>query len=243
MMYRLLHDARGHDVTFICDEVVTGKGQTRLHTCSPQKQQLALDDSADDEGTWDDDLKQSDLDESESPKTTATKWFGASKIVLSQWPYFGTMFSSEFAEGVSGRTEIRIKDINAKTFKEMLHFLYFGNLPNSSHEVFVSDDPAKAKEASWEGLYLAAHRYRIDDLRRQALDKILERITKGNAVAFLFRSAYLFEELRVPVIQAIATVCHAEIVKKETREKYMDHPEFSELLGDIFEVYHTCREY
>ncbi|KAF9325104.1 hypothetical protein BG006_011388 [Podila minutissima] len=100
---------------------------------------------------------------------SATKTFHARKIVLSQWPYFRTVL----AEGGSGKKEIRIKDVNANTFQQTLFFPYDGEFHDPPCQISESTDPVKAKKASWEGLYLAAHRYRIDDLRKQALDEIL----------------------------------------------------------------------
>ncbi|KAF9280805.1 hypothetical protein BGZ74_002520 [Mortierella antarctica] len=92
------------------------------------------------------------------------------------------------------------------------------------------------------GLHLAAHRYRIDDLRKQALDEILGHLDKSDTIDFLFRSAYLLEVLRSPVIKFIAKECPACITHKDTRDKYKEHPEFSELLGELFGEYHRLEE-
>lgn len=88
---------------------------------------------------------------------------------------------------------------------------------------------------------MAAHRYRMNDLRKQAIDKILQHLGSSDAIAFLFHSVYLFRELRVPVIEHITKTRHTEIVKKENRVKYKDHPEFSEPLGELFEAYRNLR--
>lgn len=117
-----------------------------------------------------------------------------------------------------------------------------GQLDSPLPEILERDDPTKAEWTSWEGIYLAAHRHRIDDLRKQALDKMLEHLGDCDAIAFLFRSAYLFEGLRGLVITQIANERHATIVNKETREKYVDHPECYELLGELFKAFHSIRE-
>ncbi|KAF9333877.1 hypothetical protein BG006_003030 [Podila minutissima] len=147
------------------------------------------------------------------------------------------MFSKDLTEGGSGKTEFRIRDINRSTFLQMLNFLYMGEFDGSPPAILESNNPDMAKESTWEGLYLAVHRYRIDDLRKQALDKILGHLDKSDAVALLFWLAYLFEELRGPVIKHIAQVCHVEIAKKETHNIYKDHLEGSELLVELFDAH------
>ncbi|KAF9386240.1 hypothetical protein CPB97_003922 [Podila verticillata] len=174
--------------------------------------------------------------------TSTTSTFGAHKVVLAQWPYFKSMFSSEFIEGGSGTGPIRIKDVNAKTFRVMMYFMYVGEVESGPIELLKSHDPIQAAKVSWEALYLAANRYQIADLRKLALDKITGNLDKMDTIEFLFRSAYLFEELRTPVIAYIAKVRHSEVAKKETREKYMEHPEFCELLGEMYDAYHNRTE-
>ncbi|KAF8926628.1 hypothetical protein BGZ52_005374 [Haplosporangium bisporale] len=126
--------------------------------------------------------------------SVATRWV-AHKAVVSQWPYFKQTFSIELAKG---------------------------ELESIPSEMLESDDPTKAKQPTWEGLYLAAHQFRIDDLRKQALDMILGDLADSDVIPFLFRLAYLFEELRDPVIKHITRKCHNEIVK-EVRVNYTAH--------------------
>lgn len=40
------------------------------------------------------------------------------------------------------------------------------------------------------------------------------------------------------MIKYIAKEHHAEISKREIREAHKDHPEFSELLGELYEAFH-----
>ncbi|KAG0349700.1 hypothetical protein BG005_010808, partial [Podila minutissima] len=180
-------------------------------------------------------------EETDSIKAPVTERYGGHKIVVSQWPYFRTMFASEMADGRSGNTDIHVKDSNASSFQKLLFFVYHGELDCPPTEILESDDPEKAQMASWGQIYLTALRHRIDDLRKQALDPILRHLDKLDAIAFLFRSAYLFEELRDSVVKHIFQDRHAEIVKKETKDKYKDHPELSELLGELFEAYRDLR--
>ncbi|KAF9333874.1 hypothetical protein BG006_003027 [Podila minutissima] len=134
------------------------------------------------------------------------------------------MFASQMAEGRSGNTVIHVKDSNASSFQKLPFFVYHGELDYPPTEILESGDPEKAQKASWEQIYLAVLRYQIDDLRKQALDAILGHLDKLDATAFLSD--------RHSVVKHIIQERHAEIVKKETR--YKDHPEFSELLGELF---------
>lgn len=52
---------------------------------------------------------------------------------------------------------------------------------------------------------------------------------------FLFRTAYLFADLRDPVIKYAAQSCGSTLASKSARAKYMDHPESAELFGDLLE--------
>ncbi|KAF9377622.1 hypothetical protein CPC16_011738 [Podila verticillata] len=119
------------------------------------------------------------------------------------------------------------------------------DIGNSEHEktkLLESQDGPKAKGTSYEQLYLAAGRYRIDDLRKLALGWILKCLGKADAVAFLFRTGYLFKELRGPVIRHIAKECHAEVAKKEILKEHKDRPEFCELLSELLDAYHELRK-
>lgn len=256
---RLFYDSIGVDVAFVCDDILKEDCTSKVEPADVPKhvpkqdtilcevESLAVGESSrqsqpavEMRGS----VGSSALTtvHQKGSTTSVTHTFGAHKVVLAQWPYFRTMFSSDFVEGSSGSTPIQIKDVNAKTFKAMMYFMYVGEVESGSIEMLKSHDPAQAADVSWEALYLAADRYRIDDLRKLALDKITENLGKMDAIELLFRSAYLFEELRGRVIGYIAKDRHAEVAKKGIREKYMDHPEFSELLGEIYDAYHDLRK-
>lgn len=54
---------------------------------------------------------------------------GAHRLVLTQWPYFRTMFEGGFAESSPGEKRIMITDVKADTFRLLLRFMYTGKLP------------------------------------------------------------------------------------------------------------------
>lgn len=161
---------------------------------------------------------------------------GGHKLVLRQWPYFRTMFESEFAEGGDGDKMIRIKDTSPKAFQMLLRFMYTCKLPDDDKPTKVYVDVFnKHTDISWETLYLAAHRYDIQELCQIARDSILANLNLTGTVPFLFRSAYLFEDLREPVIKYVAASCGSIIASKSAREMYMDHPEGARIFGELFE--------
>ncbi|KAG0090245.1 hypothetical protein BGZ92_003357 [Podila epicladia] len=63
----------------------------------------------------------------EDPPTQTMK-IGAHKLVLTQWPYFKSMFEGGFAESGDGAKQIKIEDIKPATFRLMIKLMYFGNL-------------------------------------------------------------------------------------------------------------------
>lgn len=163
-----------------------------------------------------------------------TSIIGAHKLILSQWPYFQVMFESGFSEGGPGEKRIHVKDSKAATFKLLLRYLYTEKLPQDVQPIIAHNDALTSmEEVSWEELYLIADRYEIDGLRQSALGHLLPGSSSEGVIPFLFRTAYLFEELRAPVVKYIATVCSSEIATKTTQQLYTGHPECRELFGEI----------
>ncbi|KAI9236323.1 MAG: hypothetical protein BYD32DRAFT_437535 [Podila humilis] len=165
---------------------------------------------------------------------TTTSTVGAHKLILAQWPYFSMMFESGFSEGGPGEKRIRVKDTKAPTFKLLLRYMYTEKLSEFSQPtVAYRDAITNMEEVSWEDLYLAADRYEVDALRQNALGHLLPGSKSEGVIPFLFRTAYLFEELRTPVIKHIAMICSSEIADKTTQQIYADHPQCRELFGEI----------
>ncbi|KAF9326814.1 hypothetical protein BG006_009800 [Podila minutissima] len=171
---------------------------------------------------------------STEPGTPTTSAVGAHKLVLSQWPYFQMTFKSGFSEGGPGEKRIQVKETKAATFKLLLRYLYTESLPQGAQpKTAYTDVLMSAEEVSWEDLYLVADRYEIDGLRQSALGHLLPGSSSESVISFLFRTAYLFKELREPVVKYVARTCGAEISKKAVQQEYADHPERAELFGEI----------
>ncbi|KAG0257346.1 hypothetical protein BG011_004020 [Mortierella polycephala] len=157
----------------------------------------------------------------------------AHKIVLSQFDYFRTMFSSSFAEGGPGIKRITIKDTDVFCFRLLIEFLYLGQLRPFTTPKELSEEQATDHRPTWEDVYIIADRYNIPELRRLAGSRIVAGLNGTWAVPFLFRTAYLFDELRQPVIKYVVKNKMTQVASKKTQEEYFDHPECSAIFGEI----------
>lgn len=164
---------------------------------------------------------------------TRTETVSAHKIVLCHFEYFKTMFSGPFAEGGPGVKRIKIKDADICCFRLLIEFLYLGQLRLTSAPIVLTEDQAEDDIPTWEDVYLVSDRYDIPELRRMALLKILGGLDSAWAIPFLFRTAYLFDEMRLPVIKFLVRNCVTSIVDKNLQKKYYDHPECSSIFGEI----------
>ncbi|KAF9369105.1 hypothetical protein CPC16_004764 [Podila verticillata] len=157
LMDRYYRNKESHDVFFSCE---VGSF-------------VNSDNSQNNKGQNDNDqnhIAKSNIDlENEAVKPVEASTLGAHRFVLSQWPYFKAMFESEFEEGGSGAKMIRVKEVRMRTFQIMIQFMYMGTLKSDIAALY--EDNA-TDQASWEGLYIAADRYRIDDMRKLALATI-----------------------------------------------------------------------
>lgn len=161
---------------------------------------------------------------------------GAHKLILCQWSYFKAMFEGGFVEGGAGNKEVRIKDASPKAFLQLLRFMYTGRLPDDVKPRTVYMDPLnRCTDASWESLYLLADRYKVEELIVIARAKILSKFNSEETVPFLFRTAYLFTDLREPVIKYMVDSCGSIIASKSTRLDYVDHPDGVQIFGELFE--------
>jgi len=168
---------------------------------------------------------------------------GAHKLMLCQWPYFKAMFEGGFSEGGPGNKTIRIKDASPKAFHLLLRFMYTGKLLDDAKPKTIYMDPLnKYMDASWESVYLLAHRYDIQELTAMARSSILSELKLEETVSFLFRTAYLFMDLREPVIRYMATSCGSILASKSIRLDYMDHPEGVQIFGELFEQLYAIKK-
>ncbi|KAF9317836.1 hypothetical protein BG003_000232 [Podila horticola] len=163
----------------------------------------------------------------------------AHRLVLCQWPYFKAMFEGGFAESGPDQKQILIKDVKHSAFQAMLKFMYVGKLPRDIGTMVVcADELVDDQLLSLEDLFLVSHRYDVPELCAQVAAKILSRLDATNCISFLFRSGYMFNELRGPVIKIVVKTCGNQIAKRSIRDSYKDHPDFVDILGELFEQHH-----
>ncbi|KAF9325533.1 hypothetical protein BG006_010984 [Podila minutissima] len=145
----------------------------------------------------------------------------AHKLVLNQWPYFKRMFSSDFMEGGAGEKEIQVKDVKPQVFQLLLRFMYTGTIPQEKHpSTTFADTLTDPQEVCWEDLFLAAHRYELDELCEFAQNNMLENLTPEAAIPFLFRTGYLFDSLRAPSIKFIASTSASHVANNAFRVEF-----------------------
>ncbi|KAF9395904.1 hypothetical protein CPC16_006187 [Podila verticillata] len=167
---------------------------------------------------------------------------GAHRLVLTQWPYFRAVFDGGFTESSPGEKRIMINDVQADTFKLLLRFMYTGKLPLDAQPKNVYTSFMTKQHLSWEQIFAAAYRYNIPELCQLAQEKILTGLSPSMSVDFLFRTGYQYDELRGPVIKYIAKNCGSQVATKTSRDKYKNHPDIIDILGELFEQYFSLHK-
>ncbi|KAF9304092.1 hypothetical protein BGZ74_002410, partial [Mortierella antarctica] len=134
----------------------------------------------------------------------SAKQIGAHKLVLRQWPYFRWMLESEFVEGGPGDQRIQIRDVKPTTFRVLVWLMYAGEIPQGVMPARVCaavEGQAGADQTSFEEVFLAAHRYELQELCAWVQKTIDTNVNSTDAIPFLFCVGYLFDELRVPMVK------------------------------------------
>lgn len=162
----------------------------------------------------------------------------AHKLVLCQWPYFKAMLKVD-TQRVVQEKQIHIQDTKKTAFRFLLKFMYVRRLPQDIDTMPVCVHEIKdEKEASLEDLFHASHRYGVLPLYKQVASLIIRKLDASNCIAFFFRSAYMFSELRGPVIKIVVKYCGDQIAKTSIRDSYRDHQDWYDILCHLFEAHH-----
>ncbi|KAG0015044.1 hypothetical protein BGZ81_000122, partial [Podila clonocystis] len=251
ILEKLYNDEAHEDVFFVFDSIsdatastgqldinpgTTSNTSTDANVSVEHQQDPGMDSKNSDEGKGR--LKSDCIHSRGSGQIT----IGAHKLVLCQWPYFKSMFESGFKEGGAGNKEVRVRDTSPKAFHLLLRFIYTGNLPRNATPTTVFMDPLNDLDASWESLYLLAHRCDIQELIDIARARILSKLNPEESVEFLFRTAYLFTDLREPVIKYAVESCGSILSSKSVRETYSDHPEGVQIFGEVLEQLYVIKK-
>lgn len=161
----------------------------------------------------------------------------AHKLFLCQWLYFQSMLKVD-TQRVVQEKQIQVQDTKETAFLFLLKFMYVKRLPQDIDTMPVCVDETKDEEASLEDLFHVSHRYDVLPLYKQVTSLIIQKLDASNCIAFLFRSAYMFSELREPVIKIVAKICGDQFAKRSIRDQYNDHPDYADIMGDLFEAHH-----
>ncbi|KAI9231948.1 MAG: hypothetical protein BYD32DRAFT_429556 [Podila humilis] len=169
----------------------------------------------------------------------APKKIGAHKMILWQWPYFRTLLESAPAHKPFGPVTIRLRSTDADTLKIMIRFMYIQMLPTrlSTFQDEEDDDTTWTSTSNWEKVFIAAERFNVDELQRIACSKVLDGLSEATAIPFLFRTAYLYSDLRGTVVEYVAQKLHHVVTKRPFRDAYGGHSDFRELHGEIFQAF------
>lgn len=99
------------------------------------------------------------------------------------------MLNGYFKEGIASEKEIQILDVKPKVFQLLVPLMYIDIIQEEDHPsaTFV-DTVASPREACWEDVFLAAHRYELDELCDLAQKNIPDKLTPQTAIPFLFRT-------------------------------------------------------
>lgn len=93
-------------------------------------------------------------------------------ILAARSAYFKKMFTIDMVE--SQTNEVLIPDTSYDTFEEMLHFIYTGRVTSTTNFSFLAME-----------LFVAAHRYQIEDLQKMCENEILENLNEQNSAEVL----------------------------------------------------------
>lgn len=136
------------------------------------------------------------------------------------------MFDSGFSEGDPGEQRVQIKDVKPATFRVLVRFMYANEIPQNEMPTQVcADDQGSADQSSFE-VFLAAHRYELQELCERAQELVVSTKDSADAVPFLFHIGYLFDGLRAPMVKMAASSCSEVIASQTFLQEHMGHPKF-----------------
>lgn len=183
--------------------------------------------------------KETDNDREHEAVEDVPKKIGAHKMILWQWPYFRSLLESAPAQMTFGPVTIRLRSTDADTLTIMVRFMYIQMLPTrlSTFQDEEDDDTTRTSTSNWEKVFIAAERFKVEELQRIACSKVLDGLSEATAIPFLFRTAYLYSDFRGTVVEYVAQNLHHVVTKRPFRDAYGDHSDFRELHGEIFQAF------
>ena len=137
---------------------------------------------------------------------------GHKNILVASSPVFAAMFKHDMVENIKG--SVVIEDIEPTVFKEILRFMYSGNVERLEDMVFE--------------LAVAADMYRLDGLKVMCEMHLWKTLTKNNAIDVLeYADKYRAAELKKYALEFI-TAHAADVITMEGSESFRESDLFLE---------------
>ncbi|KAG0086169.1 hypothetical protein BGZ93_000261 [Podila epicladia] len=179
--------------------------------------------------------------EKESVADAARK-IGAHKIILGQWPFFRRLLESASAQNCFGPLTIRLRSTDMETLTIVIRFMYTQLVPTQlatfkDEEDYDATITAWTSSSNWEKVFIAAERFKVEELQRIACLEVLHGLSEETAIPFLFRTGYLYRDFRATVVEYVAQKLDHVVTKRPFRDAYRGHPDFRELYGEIFDAF------
>ena len=136
--------------------------------------------------------------------------FKCHKIILaSRSPVFKAMFSSDVKESISSR--VVIEDLDVDTVKEMIHYMYSGNVRQLEDQAI--------------SLLAAADKYDLSELKETCESHLFDKISIANVCDILI-VAYLHNSVALQKAAFQFVSCNGEKVmeQKDFKDKLVSYP-------------------
>ncbi|KAF9332168.1 hypothetical protein BG006_004956 [Podila minutissima] len=124
----------------------------------------------------------------------------------------------------------------------VIRFMYTHLVPTrlatfKDEEEYDAGTTTWTSSSSWEKVFIAAERFKVEELQRIACSEVLHGLSEETAIPFLFRTGYLYNDFRAAVVEYVAQKLDRVVTKRPFRDAYRDHPDFRELYGEIFDAF------
>ncbi|KAG0349389.1 hypothetical protein BG005_011016 [Podila minutissima] len=135
-----------------------------------------------------------------------------------------------------------LKSTDVETLTIVIRFMYTQLVPTrlatfKDEEEYDATTTTWTSSSNWEKVFIAAERFKVEELQRIACSEVLHGLSEETAIPFLFRTGYLYSDFRATVVEYVAQKLDHVVTKRPFRDAYRDHPDFRELYGEIFDVF------
>ncbi|KAG0086319.1 hypothetical protein BGZ92_008219 [Podila epicladia] len=135
-----------------------------------------------------------------------------------------------------------LRSTDMETLTIVIRFMYTQLVPTQlatfkDEEDYDATITAWTSSSNWEKVFIAAERFKVEELQRIACLEVLHGLSEETAIPFLFRTGYLYRDFRATVVEYVAQKLDHVVTKRPFRDAYRGHPDFRELYGEIFDAF------